>query len=325
MNYQRLEAIDIMNEWGAAGIPFLFVIDFEMKAIKLYRTNMALPNDVAFNFSSKTILPAINNLHNNITLSKFPVSKSEYEIAFTEVQRQIFAGNSFLVNLTFASRIEINLTLREIYQKCNAKYKLLIDNEFVVFSPETFVTITNGVIASYPMKGTISADITDAASKILASAKETAEHNTIVDLIRNDLSIIASNVKVNRFRYIDRISTNYGDLLQVSSEITGILPHNYNASIGTLLFSLLPAGSVTGAPKQRTIEIVRNVEGQERGYYTGVCGYFDGKNLDSAVMIRFIENRNNHLWFRSGGGITCNSVCNDEYNELIQKVYVPIV
>ena len=175
------------------------------------------------------------------------------------------------------------------------------------------------------MKGTIGADVYNAEEIILNSSKEKAEHNTVVDLIRNDLSIVATDVEVNRFRYIDRISTNEGDLLQVSSKIIGKLPSDYYKTIGTLLFLLLPAGSVTGAPKRKTIEIIRNAETSERGYYTGICGHFDGKNLNSAVMIRFIENRDGELWFRSGGGITCNSNWNDEYHELIQKVYVPIV
>ena len=87
----------------------------------------------------------------------------------------------------------------------------------------------------------------------------------------------------------------------------------------------MPAGSVTGAPKQKTLEIINHVEGLPRGYYTGIFGCFDGENLESAVMIRFIEQRDGQLWFRSGGGITCNSLAELEYQELIDKVYVPFV
>jgi len=85
----------------------------------------------------------------------------------------------------------------------------------------------------------------------------------------------------------------------------------------------LPAGSVSGAPKHKTLEIIKKAENYERGYFTGVCGYFDGKNLDSCVMIRFIEQKNG-LVFKSGGGITANSIAQNEYQELINKVYVPI-
>jgi para-aminobenzoate synthetase component 1 len=145
-----------------------------------------------------------------------------------------------------------------------------------------------------------------------------------VDLIRNDLSTIASDVHVSRFRYIDRINTNFGDILQVSSEIVGKLPNDYLNQLGSIVFSLLPAGSVTGAPKPKTLQIIKEVEASKRGYYTGIFGYFDGQSLDSAVMIRFIENKDNSFWFRSGGGITFQSDVTDEYNELVRKVYVPI-
>lgn len=325
MMFQKDTATDVMNHWGTKRIPFLFIIDFEMKSIRLYRTDQPLPDNVTFDFSNAKKKTNQNLYPNKILFKKYPVSEEIYKEAFNEVQNEIFAGNSFLLNLTFPTRIEINLTLREIFDQCKAKYKLIVENEFVVFSPESFVTITDGIISSCPMKGTIDADVYNAQEIILNNPKETAEHNTVVDLIRNDLSIVATDVEVNRFRYIDRISTNEGDLLQVSSKIIGKLPSDYHESIGTLLFLLLPAGSVTGAPKRKTVEIIRNAETSERGYYTGICGHFDGKNLDSAVMIRFIENRDGELWFRSGGGITCNSLWKDEYHELIQKVYVPIV
>ena len=95
--------------------------------------------------------------------------------------------------------------------------------------------------------------------------------------------------------------------MQVSSEVAALLPDNWRDSLGTLLNSLLPAGSISGAPKPKTVEIIRTAEGYERGYYTGICGYFDGENLDSGVMIRFIENQNDQLVFKSGGGITARS------------------
>jgi len=87
---------------------------------------------------------------------------------------------------------------------------------------------------------------------------------------------------------------------------------------------MLPAGSVTGAPKKMTTSIIRDIENSDRGYYTGVCGVFDGESLDSAVMIRFIELQNGMMQFRSGGGITFMSQAREEYEELIEKVYVPI-
>ena len=168
-------------------------------------------------------------------------------------------------------------------------YKLWMRDRFVVFSPEIFVRTRDGLIYSYPMKGTIDATLPDARRRILDDPKEAAEHATIVDLIRNDLSIVASEVCVPRYRYIDELRTHNGSLLQVSSEIRGRLPEGWNGHVGEILFSLLPAGSITGAPKKKTLEIIAEAETYERGFYTGVVGYFDGQDLDSAVMIRFME------------------------------------
>jgi para-aminobenzoate synthetase component 1 len=158
----------------------------------------------------------------------------------------------------------------------------------------------------------------------MESLKETAEHHTVVDLLRNDLGMVASDIVVNQFRYITKIITHEGEILGVSSEITGKLPVGYQGRLGDIIFTLLPAGSVTGAPKTKTVALIRAVEKSDRGYYTGICGIFDGENIDSAVMIRFIEIHNGKMRFRSGGGITFLSRAVDEYNELINKVYVPV-
>lgn len=198
-------------------------------------------------------------------------------------------------------------------------------DRFVVFSPEIFVKIRDEHIYSYPMKGTIDATLPDARRRILEDPKETAEHATIVDLIRNDLSMVATEVMVTRYRYIDELPTHQGALLQVSSEIRGRLAGGWQAEVGDLFFRLLPAGSITGAPKKKTMEIIAEAETYERGFYTGVMGYFDGNSLDSAVMIRFLEQQaDGSLIFKSGGGITSQSDLTSEYNEMKQKVYVPI-
>ncbi len=88
---------------------------------------------------------------------------------------------------------------------------------------------------------------------------------------------------------------------------------------------MLPAGSVCGAPKTSTVKIIKQAEVIPRGYYTGIFGYFDGHSLDSAVMIRFIEERNGRKYFRSGGGITVLSEPQAEYNEVMEKIYLPYV
>lgn len=174
------------------------------------------------------------------------------------------------------------------------------------------------------MKGTINADIPHAREILLNDEKEKAEHATVVDLLRNDLSTVSTNVEVKRYRYFDLLETNQGRLFQVSSEITGLLPPNYREHLGEIIFSILPAGSVTGAPKEKTLSIIKEAEVVQRGFYTGIFGVWDTKTLHSAVMIRFIRNDGKNLWFHSGGGITHQSDCRKEYNEMIEKVYVPL-
>ena len=260
----------------------------------------------------------------DVSISVKSVSREKYEVQFNQVVSEIKKGNSFLVNLTCETPIEINCELKDIYRASKAKYKLWYRDRFVVFSPESFVKINNGHISSYPMKGTIDADIPNAAETILGNTKEAAEHSTIVDLIRNDLSIVSDKVEVSRFRYIDELKTDRGKILQVSSEITGKLSDDYNTVIGDILFCLLPAGSVTGAPKKKTVQIISDTESYKRGYYTGIFGIFDGTNLDSGVMIRFIEKKSDGFVYKSGGGITAYSNIDDEFNEMNQKIYVPI-
>ena len=189
---------------------------------------------------------------------------------------------------------------------------------------ESFCSFLSGDFCSYPMKGTIDATLPDAVQTLMNDGKEAAEHATIVDLIRNDLSIVASHVRVERYRYIDVLQTNRGPILQTSSEICGELPEDYKRQLGDILFSMLPAGSITGAPKKKTMQIIREAEGYERGFYTGIIGYFDGNNMDSAVMIRFVEQEADGMYFKSGGGITFKSDARSEYEEMKQKIYVPI-
>ena len=99
---------------------------------------------------------------------------------------------------------------------------------------------------------------------------------------------------------------------------------DYHRQLGNLLVKLLPAGSVSGAPKPKTCAIIRHTEGEDRGFYTGVFGYFDGVNLDSGVMIRYIEQQHGTSFYRSGGGITTQSEAAKEYQELLDKIYVPV-
>ncbi len=295
-----------------------------MESPLAYRLSDIKPEKLLFDINGlRNALPA-SRQENPIEFIKFPPTLEDYKKKFEMVCSRLSYGDSYLTNLTVKTEIRSQMSLRDIFFLSHAKYKLLWENNFLVFSPETFIKIRKGKIYAYPMKGTIDASVPFAREQILADRKEIAEHVTIVDLLRNDLSEVSENVQVTRFRYMEEIRTTNKNLLQVSSEITGDLPLNYEQHLGDIIIKLLPAGSVSGAPKCKTVEIIRQAESEPRGYYTGIVGVFDGYVLDSGVMIRYIECNNGTLYYRSGGGITAQSVLEKEYQEAIDKVYVPV-
>ncbi|MGB4958471.1 MAG: aminodeoxychorismate synthase component I, partial [Saprospiraceae bacterium] len=276
-----------MNDLGSKRIPFLFILDYELQK-PIIHTLRELPDFILYKFDKIKNYTSGKSYSKPLTFEKFPICYEKYQSAFEKVKAELQYGNSFLLNLTFATPIETNYTLSELFKISVAKYKLYYDDQFIVSSPETFIRIKDGHIYTYPMKGTINAKISGARDIILHDPKEMAEHHTIVDLLRNDLSHVATNVKVKRFRYIEQINTYHSSLLQVSSEIVGDISTAYPNNLGDIFCALLPAGSISGAPKKKTLEIIKSNEEGKRGYYTGVFGIFDGKNVDSAVMIRYI-------------------------------------
>lgn len=312
----------LMNIYGADHTPFLFAVNYELTE-GFVIANPTEATDIMWKIEREGNDLISNSNGNGSFFCPKPIEYKTYAEKFAVAHEGLMRGDSFLLNLTVQTPIDTDYSLEEIYFRSSARYKLLVPDHFVCFSPETFVTITDCKISSFPMKGTISAAVPDAANVILNDYKESAEHNTIVDLIRNDLNRIASNVRVERFRYIDSLKTDKGEILQVFSQITGELASSYNEKLGDIIFDMLPAGSISGAPKPSTINIIKSAEGQERGYYSGVFGYYDGKNFKSAVMIRFVENIDGITYFRSGGGVTVNSSCEDEYAEVLQKIYLP--
>lgn len=320
----RERSINKINDYATREIPFVFLINFSGEG------NIVMTPEKAAAAGFFLDMPGMAN-HvfkkspgPGIQLTKMPPDPKRYHQAFKHVIEQIHYGNSFLLNLTFPTPIECNYSLQDIFIQSRASFKLYLEDELVVFSPERFIKIKGNTISSNPMKGTIDASIPGAHSLLASDPKEDAEHNTIVDLIRNDLSMVASHVRVKRFKYIEKLKTHQGELLQMSSEITGKLPVNFRKSLGDILFQVLPAGSICGAPKKKTLEIIREIEDYERGFYTGIFGYFDGQNLDSAVNIRYIEKQGKKLLFKSGGGITFMSDWKKEYEEMQKKVYVPV-
>jgi para-aminobenzoate synthetase component 1 len=318
-----IETKNKMNMLGKSAKPFLFIVDYAMENCRIVDPADAFEEGILFNFNGIRNYPEKWDTKNPIKLIKQPVPYHHYKKAFDKIVLNLKQGNSYLVNLTFPTPVDTDFSLKQIFHSVQAKYRLLNNQEFVVFSPESFVKIKDKKITTYPMKGTIDASLPNAEALLLSNQKEMAEHATIVDLLRNDLSKVATEVKVERYRYVEKITTSNKQLLQVSSKISGTLSDNYDQNIGNIIFDMLPAGSITGAPKKKTLEIIEDAESYQRGYYSGVAGYFDGKNLDSCVLIRYIENKDGQFIYKSGGGITNQSIPHDEYQELIDKIYVP--
>lgn len=310
--------MDRLSALASEGVPFLFVISYDKREVYVCALD-ELPDDIKFARLKKPFCS-----DKTPKLTKHPIPFTTYNKAFKRVIKEIEAGNTYLLNLTFSTPIECSMSLEEIYERANAPFKLYFKGRFVCFTPEPFIVIENDRIKTYPMKGTIDAALPNAAENIMADEKEMAEHIMVVDLLRNDLGIVGSEVRVKRFRYLDKIVTADKTLLQVSSEIEAVLPKDWQSRLGEILDSLLPAGSITGTPKRKTCEIISSIESHERGFFTGVFGVFDGKNLWSAVMIRFIERTKDGLVYKSGGGITIDSKAESEYREMIDKVYFPL-
>lgn len=338
--------IDRINLLAKENEPFLFVINYQGTEAYIKKLTEIAPEECLYDFEGISNVPPgkcpsqMPPTKNSSSLSstlqplkvwevKAPPYKT-YQESFDRVKSNIMAGNSYLTNLTCQAPVECNLSLHDIFMQTKGKYKLLLQSStfhqghFVCFSPETFVRIKGGKIFSYPMKGTLDAAIPNARRVLMEDPKEAAEHATIVDLIRNDLSRVATHVKVDRYRYMEVLHTNKGDILQTSSEISGVLPPDYQSHLGDILDAQLPAGSITGAPKDKTLEIIHEAETYERGFYTGIMGIYSQGELNSAVMIRFLEEDESGMVFKAGGGITSKSDCQREYEEVIQKMYLPI-
>ncbi len=300
----------------------MFVLSYDLSKFYIQKLSL-LPSSIKFEFDSKEI----KNTKQETILEKFPIDFNQYKTKFDLLQEEIKSGNSYLCNLTAKTKIKTSMTLDEIYNLVQSKFKLRFQNEsdnFVCFSPERFIEIKENKIFTYPMKGTIDASIPNAKEIILNDKKEMAEHTMVVDLLRNDLGIIANNVRVDKFRYVEKINAGDKKLLQISSEISANLENNWNEKIGDIITSLLPAGSITGTPKRKTVEILEKLEDYNRDFYTGIFGVFDGEKLDSSVMIRFIEEDiDKNKFYKSGGGITCDSDVLNEYQELLDKIYLP--
>lgn len=323
------EVIEQMNRAGAEGTPFLFVLDYE-KTEGFFIPNPLEHHEVLFRLGGQTNIKRSDGVRRSgaISFKKKPLPIEEYAKRFEIVQRGMRDGSSVLANLTVATPIETSLSLEEILYATTAAYQLYIpEARFVCFSPERFVKIDcDGTISTCPMKGTITSDVPGAPDVILNDYKETSEHCAVVDLLRRDLSGVAEDVRVERFRFFTEIQTQEKRIYQVSSEIRGVLPGEWRGRIGSTIGGMLPAGSILGAPRDGTQRLIAEAErGTARGYYCGVFGYYDGRSVDSAVLIRcVVEDEKGQKFYHSGGGVTINSLMEKEYREMIEKIYLPV-
>lgn len=317
-SFQKMDNLSMQKQ------PFFFIINFLMDRVEVFTEDQLKSSGVLVEFKGMSNVDTQSYSTPKLEFEALIEDVESYKKGFEIVQNHLKYGNSYLANYTRKTEVKTNFSLADFFHQSKAKYKVLYPEKFVFFSPETFVEIKGNRIFTHPMKGTIDASVENAAEVLKNDVKEKAEHYTVVDLLRNDLSMVADEVVVDEFQRIDHLVTAQKNLLTMSSEISGVLKPEFQNKIGSVLKKLLPAGSILGAPKTKTLEIVLEAEGHERGFYTGVCGWFDGENLYSCVMIRFIEQENEKFYFKSGGGITHLSKLEDEYQEVKNKIYVPI-
>ena len=318
-----------LNALGRRGEAAFFLVDFEQRKPLVWSgTEMKRGGGarVEMVFPGARLGGPLQPPTDTPTLHPDYLPFSTYQRGFEIVQEGLQRGDSFLCNLTYPTPLQRPVDLAAVYAATEAKYRIHLPGQFVCFSPETFITISaTGYLETRPMKGTAE-DTPAGRAALLVDRKEIAEHATVVDLLRNDLSRVARGVRVTDYRYLHRIANGARALVQTSTKIGGQLPPNWRAELGDLLARLLPAGSVSGAPKPATLELIRRAEVGPRGYYCGVAGYFDGRTLDSCVLIRLIEQApDGRQWFHSGGGITALSEVGAEYGELGAKVRLPLV
>jgi para-aminobenzoate synthetase len=252
-------------------------------------------------------------------------SSSEYAAAFHRVQEQLRLGNSYEVNLTYRTSVASQVDPVDVYRRLRATspapYAALISHggmRLLSSSPERFATISaQREIETRPIKGTTprSADAArdeEAVRRLQQDPRFRAENLMIVDLLRNDLSRVCSpgTVAVTDLMHVE----SYPSVHQLVSTISGRL----RSDVSTLeaLEALFPGGSMTGAPKLRTMQIIADVESSARGIYSGAVGWIlDDSSADLGIVIRSLVYRDGVYTLGTGGGITVRSTCSEEYDE----------
>jgi len=255
--------------------------------------------------------------------------KDEYCAMVERARKYIYEGDIFQVVLSNRLEADIEGSLFETYsilRKTNPSpymfYFSSSDIEIAGASPETLVKLQDGTLHTFPLAGSRPRGKTpqedEALEKdLLADPKELSEHNMLVDLGRNDLGKISKfgTVEVERYKTIERFS----HIMHIGSTVRGEILPNKNAL--DAIDAVLPAGTLSGAPKIRACEIINELENNKRGIYGGAIGYMDfSGNMDTCIAIRIAFKKNGKVFVRSGAGIVADSVPEKEFTECENKM-----
>ena len=255
-------------------------------------------------------------------------SKEEYCSMVEKAKHHIFEGDIFQIVLSNRLEAEYEGSLLNTYRVLRTLnpspymfYFSGTDVEVAGASPETLVKLENGVLHTFPLAGTRprgkTAEEDDRLEKeLLADPKELAEHNMLVDLGRNDLGKISrfGTVEVEKYHCIEK----YSHVMHIGSTVRGQIREDRDAL--DAVDAVLPAGTLSGAPKLRACQIINDLENNKRGIYGGAIGYIDFTgNLDTCIAIRIAYKKNGKVFVRSGAGIVADSVPEKEYQECINK------
>ena len=255
-------------------------------------------------------------------------SKEEYCVMVEKAKRHIHEGDIFQIVLSnrLSASFEGSLLntyriLRTINPSPYMFYFAGTDVEVAGASPETLVKLEDGVLHTFPLAGTRPRGKTEEEDRrleaeLLADEKELAEHNMLVDLGRNDLGKISKfgTVEVEKLRSIER----YSHVMHIGSTVRGDIAEGYDAL--DAIEAVLPAGTLSGAPKIRACQLIGDLENNKRGIYGGAIGYIDFTgNMDTCIAIRIAYKKNGKVFVRSGAGIVADSVPEKEYEECLNK------
>lgn len=261
------------------------------------------------------------------------VSKEEYRQMIERTKEYIRDGDIFqaVISRQFTAPYKSSLlnayrVLRTTNPSPYMVYMHIDGDEIMCSSPETLIRLQDGWLTTFPVAGSRPRGKTAAEDKrleneLLADEKELAEHNMLVDLGRNDLGKISrfSSVKVTNYQAIHRYSTIMHICSQVESDIRPDCD-GYSA-----IEALLPAGTLSGAPKIRACEIINELEAEPRGIYGGALGYVDfAGNMDTCIAIRMAVKKDNKVYVQAGGGIVADSIPDNEYEESANKALAVI-